>query len=229
MNETPHIYIPSFARRKGRAFRTQQRELLEHALPRYEIALPESGQLNVASLFPENIREYWLEIGFGAGEHLLHRATHCPHAGLIGCEVYRHGIVSLLHQAEEGALQNIRLFTQDARLLLDALPDDSLDRLFLLFPDPWPKTRHHKRRIVNQAFLDTVRRVVKPGGTFHLATDHPGYAEWMLVHLFAHEGFEWQATCPADWQNPPEGHTLTRYQEKEKAGHKPVFLNMTVR
>lgn len=122
-------------------------------------------------------------------------------------------------------VKNIRVFTDDARLLIDALPSAVLSRVYILFPDPWPKKRHFKRRLVTRDLFDKLARVTKLGATVHVATDHPGYAEWVAVHTTAHPAFSWMAYSQKDWKQPPKGHIITRYEEKRKAKHDPIFFN----
>src|SRR6516165_585687 len=144
-----------YGRRRGKRLRAGQQSLLDTLLPRLAIALPEDGaKLDLAQLFGGKPREVWLEVGFGAGEHLVWQAEHHPDVGLLGCEPYLNGVAKCLAHIARTGVANIRLFTDDARLLMAALPGRSLGRVFVLFPDPWPKTRHHKRRFVQRATLD---------------------------------------------------------------------------
>ncbi len=162
----------------------------------------------------------WLEIGFGAGEHLAWQALHNPGTLMIGCEVYRNGIAGLLSQIERQKIANIRIWPDDARDLIDRLPDASIARAFLLFPDPWPKSRHAERRFIGQANLDSLARILVPGAEFRLASDDPTYLDWIGEHLPVHAAFEAikEGPRPADW--PP-----TRYEQKAlKAGRKPGYF-----
>lgn len=226
-------YIQSFGRRSGRPLKVEKKQLLEGELPKWEIRLRESGYRNqekAVRLSCEQggeqgaFHKLHLEIGYGNGEHLVHRAQQQPNTLFIGCEVYEHGIAACLREIKDTGVTNIRLFIEDARLLLEQLPNACLERIYILFPDPWPKTRHHKRRIVNQETLDQVARLLQPCGQLHLATDHPDYAAWMLVQLVHRKDFHWLATCKQDWQTPPHDHNKTRYETKLKAGHEPVFF-----
>ncbi len=166
-----------------------------------------------------------LEIGFGAGEHLLAQAAHNPDTLFIGCEPYINGVAKCLVGIEQQKLNNIRLFTDDARKLIEALPDACLDAVFILFPDPWPKARHNKRRLVNAETLSMLARVHKPGGRLLLATDHVDYSVWMLELLLTHPDYRWTAGEQADWQTPPADWTETKYQRKTtEQGREPVFL-----
>ncbi len=210
-------YLPSFGRKHGRALKIGKNTLLETLLPTLLIDAQELSGLKTP---------VHLEIGYGNGEHLCGRAQENPEITFIGCEVYEHGIAACLKHIQEHKLTNIRLYRDDARILLDALPSACLNKLYLLFPDPWPKKKHHKRRILNQEMLALLHRVMAKNAELSLATDHHLYARWMLVHLLHHDGFESLARSKSDWLTPPKGHTRTRYQEKNKANtHYPIFLN----
>jgi tRNA (guanine-N7-)-methyltransferase len=205
--------------------RPGQRRHKEELLPRLTVALPDTGPLDPRSLFPLPVRAVWLEIGFGAGEHLAAQAERHPDIGFIGSEVFEDGIVRLLGEVERRGLGNVRLFTDDARLLLAALPPASLGRVFVLFPDPWPKRRHHKRRLIAPATLDLLASVMEDRAELRLATDDRGYLAWMLEYLTAHPDFRWLARRPADWRERPPDWPATRYEEKARtAGRRPAFL-----
>lgn len=179
----------------------------------------------VYKLFPEKTDSIFLEIGFGTGTHLAHQAKQYPQAGIIGCETYIHSIGDLLVSIKDEGLANIRIFSDDARFLIEKLPDACLDKVFIFYPDPWPKTRHHKRRLISKAFLAMLSRVMKQGAEIRLATDDADYCAWILEHLMAHKDFVWQARCAADWKNPPTGWVRTRYEAKAlDAGRVPTYL-----
>lgn len=178
-----------YGRRKGRPLRKGQQQLIDTLLPRLAIALPNAGKLDPKALFPRNTAQVWLEIGFGGGEHLAEQARANRDVGLIGCEVFLNGIATLLAQVSAGGLDNVRVYPEDARDLLDALPDASLDRVFLLFPDPWPKRRHADRRFIQPANLDLLARLMKPGAEFRVASDDPTYVGWALARLVATRPF----------------------------------------
>ena len=213
-------------RRKGRPLRPGQQYALAVQLPECEVRLPEDGStVDLDRLFPDAKQAVWLEIGFGAGEHMVRQAQDNPNAGIIGAEVFQDGLAKAVRQIAAARLDNVRLYPHDARTLLDALPAASLDRVFILFPDPWPKTRHHKRRLVQAAYLDAVARVLADGGELRLATDDPGYQRWMAIELTRHPAFAWTATRSADWRERPADWPPTRYEEKARAaGRQPVFL-----
>ncbi len=215
-----------YGRRKGRRLRAAQAGLVEHLLPRIEIPHdPEGGMLVPDALFGFSPGDIWLEIGFGAGEHLLAQAQAHPGIGFIGCEPYLNGVVKLLGGIDRAEIDNIRIFRDDARLLLDRLPDSCLGRGFVLFPDPWPKTRHHKRRIVSSPVLESLARALKPGAELRIATDDPGYLTWILQHVLRNGGFEWLARRPADWRARPDDWPPSRYELKAlAAGRRCAFL-----
>jgi tRNA (guanine-N7-)-methyltransferase len=218
-----------YGRRKGRPLRKGQQHLIDMLLPRLAIDLPASGTFDPRRLFPQSPdgppQEVWLEIGFGGGEHLAEQARANRHAGIIGCEVFLNGIATLLAQVEAHDLGNVRIYPEDARDLLDRLPEASLDRVFLLFPDPWPKRRHAARRFIQTERLDQLARLLKPGGEFRVASDDPGYITWALAHLTAHPRFQWLAQGPRDWRERPADWPPTRYEAKAlREGRKPAFF-----
>lgn len=178
--------------------------------------MPPPGELlEPRGLFAQSVTEVWLEIGFGAGEHLLAQARRHPDLGFIGCEPYANGVAALLPAIAEDGTETVRIFPDDARLLLPRLAAASLSRIFVLFPDPWPKARHHERRLISPPVIAELARVMRPGGELRLASDHTGYVRWMLEHLTREPSpFRWLAQRPADWRTRPEGAVATRYEEK---------------
>jgi tRNA (guanine-N7-)-methyltransferase len=214
-----------YGRRTAHKLRPATKRALDEVLPRLRLEVPEEGQLDVSGLFGER-RPLWLEIGFGAGEHLFAQMERHPQAGFIGCEPFVSGVAKLLARHDPDRNDNLRVAVDDARLLLTALPDASIERLFVLFPDPWPKTRHHKRRIVNPATASAFARVLAPGGKLRLASDDPGYVRAMLEAVLPHPELIWQARRPSDWRERPEDWPPTRYEEKARAaGRRPYFLD----
>jgi tRNA (guanine-N7-)-methyltransferase len=211
-----------YGRRKGHRLRPGRQRLLDERLPDIALQVPESGRIDPASLFPGRSR-LWLEIGFGGGEHLAAQAAAHPDVGVIGCEPYLTGVARLLSMA--GELDNVRVVVDDARLLLAALPSGSLERIFILFPDPWPKARHHKRRIVNPLTAAEFARLLVPGGELRLATDDMGYVCAMLLSLLPRPELDWLAAGPSDWRERLADWPPTRYEEKAKAAGKAcVYL-----
>lgn len=211
-----------YGRRKGRPLRQRQQALVDAALPSLEIAEGE-GTLDPRMLFDPPRERVWMEIGFGGGEHLAHQAAMHPDIGFIGSEPYLNGVASLLDHMEQAGLANIRIQPDDVRPLLARLPDASIERLFILFPDPWPKNRHHRRRIVGPETIPEFARILADGGLLRLASDHPGYVEWMLRYLGQDDRFEWTARRPSDWRERPADQIRTRYEAKALAGI-PVYL-----
>jgi tRNA (guanine-N7-)-methyltransferase len=215
---TPRLY----GRRRGHKLRPGQRHLTETLLPAVSFALP----VDLPTLFLKPVEAIWLEIGFGGGEHLATQAEAHPEIGFIGCEVFENGIARLTTAIASRNLANIRVFPEDARPLLAALPTSSIARTFILFPDPWPKVRHHKRRLVAPPTLDHLARIMPPGAELRLATDDPDYLAWMLEQTTAHPAFRWTAQTAADWHHRPADWPPTRYEQKAiAAGRTPAFLS----
>ena len=205
-----------YGRRKGPKLSARQETLRVSLLPKLKLALRERG--DPRSYFGGNVSGVWLEVGFGAGEHLVAQAKAHPDVGLIGAEPYISGTAKLLSKIEADGLDNIRIHEGDARDVLDALPDASLGGVFILFPDPWPKTRHHKRRFIQRDMLDTLARVLQPGAELRFASDDPGYFAWTLERLTAHPDFAWTARASADWSTRPPDWPQTRYEAKALHG-----------
>ncbi len=165
-----------------------------------------------------------LEIGFGGGEHLVAQAAANPEARFIGVEPFLNGVASCLRHIEEAGAEKIRLHHGDARDVIARLPNASLDLVYILFPDPWPKARHHKRRLIQPAFIEELARVLKPGGEIRFATDWKAYAAWTLELFLKNADFTWTAECAADWREPWPGHTPTRYEQKRLGDTAPIYL-----
>ena len=219
-----------YGRRRGRPLREGRRRIADELLPRLAIALPQRGHLDPFALFPTRPGAVWLEIGFGGGEHLAEQAECHPGLGFIGCEVFENGVARLVAEVAQRGLHNVRVFTDDARLLLDVLPPASIGRVFILFPDPWPKARHHKRRLIAQSTLDRLAEIMCDDAELRLATDDPGYLDWMLQQTTTHPDFAWLARRPADWRERPPDWPPTRYEEKAvAAGRTPAFLRFSRR
>lgn len=218
-----------YGRRQSHRIRPARKRLLEERLPQLQLEVPADGStIELDDLFSPARQRRWLEIGFGGGEHLAQQATVCSDVGLIGCEPYVNGVARLLSLI--GDTDNVRVVIDDARLLLKALPDRSLERIFVLFPDPWPKARHHKRRIVNPETVADMARLLKPGGELRLASDIMDYARFMLWAVTSHGGFDWLAERPVDWRDRPEDWPATRYEQKaRRAGRRPAFFRFRLR
>jgi tRNA (guanine-N7-)-methyltransferase len=217
--------LRSFGRRRGRKLSVRQQTLLDEVLPRLLLELSDACPRSLQDLFAPPTGEVWLEIGFGGAEHLVWQARQNPHVGLIGCEVFEEGIVKALSAIEEHALTNVRLSRCDARDVLRWLPAASVRRVFILFPDPWPKRRHAKRRLVNHAMLDHLQRVIAPGGELRIATDIGDYARTILATARSNPSFAWQALGPADWRERSTDWPETRYETKAiREGRRCYFL-----
>lgn len=215
-----------YGRRKGPRLSAHQQSLRASLLP--ELALALRAGAKPRAYFDVPVDDVWLEVGFGAGEHLLWQAEQHPNVGAIGAEPYISGIAKLLSKIAPMRTRNIRIHEGDARDVIDALPDASLGRVFILFPDPWPKTRHHKRRFVQSEMLDALARVMRPGAELRFASDDPGYFSWALERLSAHEGFAWTATSSRDWKTRAPNWPQTRYEAKALHGP-PRYLRFVRR
>lgn len=214
-DETP-APLRSFGRIKGRPVKPRQAKLLDELLPR--IAPDVSRPVDAGG------REAWLEIGFGGGEHLAEQAARNPDVLLFGAEPFLNGVASAVRWVDERGLDNVRIHHGDARDLVAAIPDGALTRVFVLFPDPWHKLRHHKRRLMQPAFLSEVARVLRPGGVFRFATDWKDYADWTLERALKEPRLRWTAERADDWRTPPADHVTTRYEVKKLGDTPPIFL-----
>jgi tRNA (guanine-N7-)-methyltransferase len=219
--------LRSFGRRRGRTLNARQQKLIDEVLPACRLALdvaaPAAGAL-ATTLMP-GASATWLEIGFGGAEHLVAQAIARPDVAFIGCEPFLDGVVKALAQIEERKLANIRLHDDDARDVLRWLPANAIDRTFILFPDPWPKTRHRKRRLVSAPTLVLLARVMRPGAELRVATDIGDYARTILEAIGHQSAFRWTAAGPADWRLQGDDWPVTRYQQKAiREGRSCYFL-----
>ena len=213
-----------YGRRKGKSLRIARQAALDNNLPQISIAVDDKP-IDLRNLFSGSKEQHWLEIGFGNGEVIAAYAARHPDIGFIGAEPFINGQSYLLQAIEQHSIQNIRIFPDDARLLLHRLPDQSFDKIFLLFSDPWPKTSHKKRRFLQPETLDHFARLLKPGGEFRFATDDPGLCDHMFGLTYHHPVFQWTARQQADWQTRPDSQALSKYEEKRKSGFDPVYLS----
>ncbi|MEX3011253.1 tRNA (guanosine(46)-N(7))-methyltransferase TrmB [Hoeflea sp. TYP-13] len=214
-----------FGRRKGKTLRAAQAEAMKTLLPKLRLDPDAAPPDRLADLFDRDYPRYRLEIGFGGGEHLLYRARAGTDTGFIGVEPFVNGLAKCVSALAADPLKNIRLYDDDATRILDWLPEASIDHVDLLYPDPWPKKRHWKRRFVSDVNLDRLARVLKPGGLFCFASDIDTYVNWTLQHCRRHPAFDWQATSAVDWQQPYEGWPGTRYEAKAlREGRVPAYL-----
>lgn len=203
-------------------------ERYAEGMARWGIALPEEGggALHPARWFAEPKQGYVAELGIGTGDYLISCAAREPEVGYIGCEPYEVGIATAIKQAAERGLENVRFFQGDGRDLLTRLEPESLSGANVLFPDPWPKARHHKRRLVNGPLIALLARLIRPGGALFLATDHEDYAAWMLEVMGTQPWFDWQVETPAGLYEPPAHWVPTRYYQKAlREGRRPIFLH----
>jgi tRNA (guanine-N7-)-methyltransferase len=215
-----------FGRRHGKSLRPRPLAALEKQLPRYRLDLAAPAPADLSRLFRREVGDVRLEIGFGGGEHLLHEAVRAPENGFIGVEPFVNGMARLMLDLERQPLDNVVVYDNDATLLLDWLPAASLASIDLLYPDPWPKKRHWKRRFVNPANLARFARALRPGGAFRFASDIESYVNWTLLYCRTHPAFEWQARTAADWRAPYEDWPGTRYETKAvREGRKPAYLS----
>lgn len=234
-NNTPKFY----GRRQGRKIRKAKTSLLDAFLP--QIKINDNTKFDAQTMFGQPVEKVYLEIGFGNGEHLAGQAQKHPNIGFIGAEVFKNGVanlLSLITGIKEGSnlpenfvltdnrTDNIRVFDDDMRILFSRIPDAFLDKVFVLFPDPWPKKRHAFRRFINPDNLKEIARILKKGGILRVATDHKVYKGWTLRQLHNHPDFRWTATCGNDWKHEPQDWVETKYQRKAiREGRKPVFLD----
>ena len=212
-----------YGRRKGKRLRDRQVDLIKDLLP--QLSLPHEGPLVPHDLFDHPLDDVWLEIGFGGGEHLMAQALTHRSIGMIGCEPFINGMAKLLGQIDDAGLCNIRLHNGDAIPVLARLPEASIGRAYVLYPDPWPKRRHRKRRIISDESLAMLARVIRPGGLLRFATDIDDYAAWTLARLQRSPDFIWQAEQADDWRKPWDGWLSTRYEQKAfREGRTPSYI-----
>ncbi|MFB2549858.1 tRNA (guanine(46)-N(7))-methyltransferase TrmB [Ensifer soli] len=217
-----------FGRRKGKPLREQQAANLQTLLPALKLDLAAPAPASLDALFDRPMARFRLEIGFGGGEHLMHRAILEPSTGFIGVEPFVNSMAKLVARVEAEAPGNIRVHDDDATEVLDWLPPASLDQIDLLYPDPWPKRKHWKRRFVSAVNLDRFARVLKPGGLFCFASDIDTYVNWTLLHGRDHAAFDWRAASAADWRTPFSGWPGTRYEAKaRREGRASAYLTFT--
>ncbi len=237
MKHTTHLQ-PSFGRRRGKPLKPRKKELWATLLPsvlfdcsRYGLlssamslspsATEEGGLLAATSHEPQATNHY-LEIGYGSGEYLAKKAKLYPDRHYIGCEVYENGIATMLSYIDKDNLKNVKLYTEDARELLQALPDNSIAGADILFADPWPKRKHNRRRIINQDTLNMLARLMPVGAKLFIATDHYDYLQWIMVQMMARDDYVWDGV----WKTPPADYVMTRYEAKarESGNHAIAYL-----
>jgi len=212
--------LRTYGRIKSRSLKPRQARLFETRLP--DLALP-TAPFEPRALMPA-ATQVWLEAGFGAGEHLATQAERNPDVLLLGAEPFVNGLAACLAHLDDRALANVRLHHGDVRAVMSWLPDASIDRLFILFPDPWPKARHAKRRLVEPGFIAEAARVMRSGARLRFATDWADYADWTLQRLQRAADFRWLGERADDWRRPPEDHVTTRYETKRLGDCAPIWL-----
>jgi tRNA (guanine-N7-)-methyltransferase len=220
-----HPPLRSYGRLKSRPIKPRQAALMGTLLPTLR---PPSGAFDPRTLLP-GVREAWLEIGFGGGEHMAAQAASHRDVLILGAEPFQNGVASALRHVDEQGLTNVRIHDGDARELMARLPDASVARVFVLFPDPWPKGRHKKRRIIQAETVAELARILTPGGRLRFASDWADYVDWTLERFLANAAFRWTAERADDWRKPPADHVTTRYEEKRLGDCAPVFLEFVRR
>jgi tRNA (guanine-N7-)-methyltransferase len=218
--QKPHGPLRSFGRLKARPLKTRQAALFDSLLPK--VAVPDEGPLSIAALKPDAAR-LWVEIGFGGGEHMAAQAARNPDALVLGAEPFVNGVASALRHLEEGGLDNVRVWQGDAREMLARIADATVERVFIMFPDPWPKARHNKRRLVQAPFVAELARVIAPGGSLRFATDWADYAEQTAALMAETPLFE--TADDRDPSDAPADHVTTRYEEKKLGDIAPVWFD----
>jgi tRNA (guanine-N7-)-methyltransferase len=220
--------LRSYGRRKARPLSGRKEQLIGELLPKLRLDLRKPAPSPLTQLFEVPVREVWLEIGFGSGEHLLSQVENHPEVGLIGAEPFINGVASLLGAIETRKLTTIRIHDGDAREVLSWLPNGSIGAGFILFPDPWPKKRQQKRRLMSQETIAELARILRPGGLLRFASDDADYAGEALFHVLRSGAFDWQAERASDWRSRAPDWPETRYERKALAGgRKPVYLGFT--
>jgi tRNA (guanine-N7-)-methyltransferase len=220
MTDPSHPPMRSYGRLKSRPIKPRQAALMETLLPQVR---PPAGAFDPRTLLT-GAREAWLEIGFGGGEHMAAQAATHPDVLVLGAEPFQNGVASALRHLDEQGLANVRIHDGDARELMARLPDACLARAFILFPDPWPKGRHKKRRFIQVETVAELARLVARGGRVRFASDWADYVDWTLERFLANPAFRWTAEAASDWRAPPADHVTTRYEEKRLGDCAPVFL-----
>lgn len=216
-----------WGRLSGRPLKPKLARMMTDVLPEIACVPQEDGSIDLADMFGEVPEKLWIEVGIGAGEHLAWQAAHSPDARLIGAEFFLNGVASAVRHIHDQDLSNVRIMHGDGRVLINGLPENSVDRAFVLHPDPWPKRRHWERRIIQPSLMDALAKAIRPGGILRLATDHADYQPWMTRIALSHPGFRWLATKANDWRLRTEDWPQTRYEAKAvREGRKPLYLEL---
>ncbi|MGJ8528713.1 tRNA (guanine(46)-N(7))-methyltransferase TrmB [Maritalea sp.] len=215
-----------FGRRSAHKLHPTQEKLAQELLPKVKLDLPDS-EVGLGDVFAQPASKNFIEIGYGGGEHLARQAQTNRDANFIGCEPFIGGIGKMLQAINENDLENVRLYTDDALHLLKVLPKAQFDGAYLLYPDPWPKKRHHKRRFINSVTLDALAKILKPGAQFRVATDIEDYATWTLGHVVRHSEFNWPTAKAGSWHQPWDGWQSTRYEQKARKEGRDISFYFT--
>ena len=216
-----------WGRLSGRPLKPKLARMMTDVLPEIACVPQEDGSIDLADMFGEVPEKLWIEVGIGAGEHLAWQAAHNPDARLIGAEFFLNGVASAVRHIHDQDLSNVRIMHGDGRVLINGLPENSVDRAFVLHPDPWPKRRHWERRIIQPSLMDALAKAIRPGGILRLATDHADYQPWMTRIALSHPGFRWLATKADDWRLRTDDWPQTRYEAKAvREGRKPLNLEL---
>lgn len=212
-----------YGRRRGKALRKSQQQAVDEILPK--ILVPEDeSPLDLTALFNGKQQKFWIEIGFGAGEHLAWQAENNPNVGIIGCEPFLNGVSALIMKLQRSGATNVRIHNEAAEILMQNIPEGSLQKGFLLFADPWPKSQHHKRRFVTNDNIKALAHILCDNAELRIATDHVDYGAWILSHMLRSNEFTWEATCPDDWRIRGSDWPQTRYEAKAlREGRKSVY------
>lgn len=216
--------IVSFVRRKGRKLSNYKLELLNNLLPQIEISNLKDNKI-INDIYANKYKNINIEIGYGSGEHLLMQSKLYQKDLFIGCEPYLHGTVKLLEKIQSHQINNIFIYQDDAISLIESLPANSIAKIFILFPDPWPKTKHHKRRIINDNNITIIKNKLRAKGLLRIATDHSDYASWIIAKINKYHDLSWQIGNVRDWHNEPSDWIETKYQKKALAGKNSYFFD----
>lgn len=216
--------LRSFGRRRARKLSAAQAALWQDVLPRVAVPVDPDALRDLKALFSPPVRSVGLEIGFGSGEHLLWQAEHNAEVGFLGCEPFVNGVTKVLSRLRSPLEHRIRIHADDGRSLVKLLPPGGVDRVFILFPDPWPKKRHQKRRLVSKANLAQIARIMSRGGELRIATDVAEYAKWMLQAIRTEGSFRWAADGPGDWRERTPDWPPTRYELKATAAGRRCYF-----
>lgn len=216
-----------WGRLSGRPLKPKMARMMTEVLPELACVPNDEGRVDLPALFGAQPERLWLEVGIGAGEHLAWQAETNPDVRLIGAEFFLNGVASAVRHLHDANLSNVRIMHGDGRVLVEGVPEGSVERAFVLHPDPWPKKRHWERRIIRPSMMDAMARAIRPGGELRLATDHADYQPWMTRIALAHPKFRWTAERADDWRLRADDWPQTRYEAKAvREERKPLYLSL---